>query len=85
MVGPPSARPINIDELVKTPVDVTGSPVISGTLHLSDGTVLSVILVVPTVDRVEGIRDHSGKPMYVVQSQIIVGVKHFEKAPAGGH
>ncbi len=65
--------------LPRTAVTIVGAPLIQGEIKLSDGTILNVMVVIPGVTRVDGIKQGNGSPVYELQSQVVMGVKHFER------
>ena len=70
---------VEFTALPRKAVEVIGAPFIRGEIALADGTILNVMLVIPGVSRVEGLKDPLGNPVDELQSAVVMGVKHVEK------
>ena len=69
-----------IENAPRAAVSIVGDPVLRGDITLSDGTTLHIILVTPSVGRLEGVTDAAGRPLYEVNSQVVTAVKEWKKA-----
>jgi hypothetical protein len=56
-------------------VDVQEPAMFTGEVSLADGTVLRLRVVVNGVQRLDGIKDPTGLPMYMVNTVVIPSVK----------
>ena len=71
--GPPSF-PVALAGIPRVQVEVNEPAFISGEVRLSDGTTLKIRVIIVRANRLEGILDEGGQPVYQVDSVIIPSV-----------